>query len=250
MEQFISFINKLKTETNSSLIESIQMGYQTIFESSQPDLNSIANDLSNKLHCDKTGSCVHFAELFVLQVNKIDSSLLNEFNVIEGYVDTPIGDGIPQQHTWIELNNGEKIDPTFIQFGNNSYYNERVENKYTGTEYLKDTLKGTWFSERRKLYPDQFVKTSINENVEDEEELEEILRWENLSPKQKDLEIALKHKKKPAKQPVEKVSRKPAHKHPEEWKKAVEMAKNKYSPKTKMMWMQAEIIYQKMIRNK
>jgi hypothetical protein len=85
---------------------------------------------------------------------------------------------------------------------------------------------------------------------EDEEELEEMLRWENLSPKQKDFEIALKHNKKPAKEPVEKVSRKPAHKHPEEWKKAVEMAKTKYSPKTKMMWMQAEIIYQKLIRNK
>jgi hypothetical protein len=86
-------------------------------------LKKIADNVSNKLHCDKFGSCVHFAEEFVLEVYGINPELLLGFFVIEGYVDWQHGDDIPQQHTWIELINGEKIDPTFEQFTKHGWAN-------------------------------------------------------------------------------------------------------------------------------
>ena len=127
--------------------------------SSGGDLNSIADSLASRMKCDAFGNCVHFAEEFVLAVNKINPKLLKDFYVIEGYVDTPIGDGIPQQHTWIETKSGDKIDPTFIQFGERSYYSNKKARKFSGSTYLKDTIDGTWFSEKRKRLPDVVWKT-------------------------------------------------------------------------------------------
>ena len=123
-------------------------------------LFDIAKELSEKMYCDKFGSCVHFAEEFVLKINDINPELLNDFFVIEGYVDWEHGDDIPQQHTWIELKDGTKIDPTYEQFtkyGWVNYSNKRPK-KHTGLEYYIETLNGTWFSERRKKYPEQFFK--------------------------------------------------------------------------------------------
>ncbi len=120
-------------------------------------LKEIAKSISDKIHCDRYGSCIHFAELFVEEVNKIDKNLLLEFWVIEGYVNWEHGDGIPQQHTWIELKNGEKIDPTYIQFYGKSSYINKIKNKYTGLEYLS-MESDNWFKERREKYPDFIYK--------------------------------------------------------------------------------------------
>jgi len=122
-------------------------------------LLEIAHNLSEKMHCDRFGSCVHFAEEFVVLVYGIDVKLLDEFFVIEGYVNWEHGDGIPQQHTWIQLADGGKIDPTFEQFtkyGRATY--SSIKHKFTGLEYYNDTINGTWFSDRRKKYPDMFFK--------------------------------------------------------------------------------------------
>ena len=122
----------------------------------------ISDELSKILHCDIHGSCVHFAELFVELIHKNDSQLLNCFYVVEGYVDTPIGDGYPQQHTWIELLNGEIIDPTFLQFskyGDASYLKNSIK-KYSGVEYYEDGKNGSWFSEKRKKHPEIVFKNS------------------------------------------------------------------------------------------
>lgn len=123
-------------------------------------LKNIAQNLSEKMYCDKFGSCVHFAEEFVNLIHETNPDLLNLFYVIEGYVDSTTGDGIPQQHTWIELKNGEKIDPTFEQFtkyGTASYLTKK-QKRYSGQEYYNDGLNGTWFSERRKKNPEWFFK--------------------------------------------------------------------------------------------
>jgi hypothetical protein len=123
-------------------------------------LRKIANDVSNKLYCDKFGSCVHFAEEFVLEVYKVNPNLLEGFSVVEGYVDWEFGDDIPQQHTWIELSNGEKIDPTFEQFTKYGWadYSQKRSTKFNGLDYYNDTILGTWFSDRRKKYPKDFYK--------------------------------------------------------------------------------------------
>lgn len=92
-------------------------------------IKKIADSVSDKLYCDRNGSCVHFAEEFVLEVYSINAELLSEFFAIEGYVDCKIGDVIPQQHTWIELTNGEKIDPTFKQFTKYGWANYCKKNK-------------------------------------------------------------------------------------------------------------------------
>lgn len=125
-------------------------------------LKEIAKSISDKLHCDRYGSCIHFAELFVEEVNKIDKNLLLEFWVIEGYVDWEYawerGDTRPPQHTWIELKNGEKIDPTYVQFKGKSNYMDRIKNRYTGLEYLNIMPNDTWAKEKREKYPDLIYK--------------------------------------------------------------------------------------------
>ncbi|HPC09707.1 MAG TPA: hypothetical protein PLN85_01380 [archaeon] len=116
-------------------------------------LFDIAKELSEKMYCDVYGSCVHFAELFVEKVEEVNAKLLGDIKVIEGYVYTNDG---KFQHTWIELKNGEKIDPTFKQFIGT--VNKITKKKsYTGYEYLNDSTN-TWFKERRKQYPHYVFK--------------------------------------------------------------------------------------------
>jgi hypothetical protein len=137
------------------------MKYIKTFENYNDNaLKVIAEELSQKLHCDRFGACVHFAEEFVLKVHQINPELLNQFFVIEGFVNWSHGDGIPQQHTWIELTNGEKIDPTYIQFTKygTASYSRKIKNKFTGLEYYNDTIGGTWFSDRRKKFPEMIYK--------------------------------------------------------------------------------------------
>jgi len=129
-------------------------------------LKSIAKEVSDKLHCDRYGSCVHFAEIFVDEVNKQYPELLNNFDVIEGYVNTKIGEGRPQQHTWIRLENDEIIDPTFLQFTTHdvkSSYSVKKPKIYSGQEYYDEGKEGSWFSERRKQQPKTIFKEENEE---------------------------------------------------------------------------------------
>jgi hypothetical protein len=131
-------------------------------------LKSIANEVSDKLHCDRYGSCVHFAEIFVDEVNEKYPELLNDFDVIEGYVNTKIGDGIPQQHTWIRLKNDEIIDPTFLQFtkyDTKSSYSRKKPKVYSGKEYYDEGKEGSWFSKRREEQPNTVFKESKKEHI-------------------------------------------------------------------------------------
>lgn len=127
----------------------------------------ISNELADTLHCDRFGSCVHFAELFVEKIYNYNIELLNCFSVIEGYVNTRLNDGIPQQHTWILLNNDSIIDPTFVQFSKfdeTASYSKKIKNKYTGLEYYEKRNEDSWFSERRKKFPSHVYK-NINEEI-------------------------------------------------------------------------------------
>ena len=131
-------------------------------------LKGVAKKLSNKLHCDRHGSCVHFAELFVEEINNTHPELLKEFDVIEGYVDVKFGEGKPQEHTWIRLSNDEVIDPTFIQFtkyDKNAKYSRKRTKSYTGQEYYDEGVKGSWFSKRRKEQPDTVFKGRLQESI-------------------------------------------------------------------------------------
>jgi hypothetical protein len=102
------------------------------------DLNKLASITSDKVNCDIKGSCVGFAELFVLDVYKKNPSLLTTFDVIEGHV---IEGGRKLKHTWIETKSGEKIDPTFEQFKAGSEYADQIKGRYDGKKYFDDTIK-------------------------------------------------------------------------------------------------------------
>jgi len=131
-------------------------------------LKSIAKKISSKLHCDRHGSCVHFAEIFVEEVNEQYPELLNDFDVIEGYVNVKFGDGIPQEHTWIRLKNDDIIDPTFLQFNkydNNAEYSKKRTKVYSGQEYYDGGKEGSWFSERRKKLPSTVFKEEKRESI-------------------------------------------------------------------------------------
>jgi hypothetical protein len=144
-------------------------------------LKSIAQEVSDKLHCDRYGSCVHFAEIFVDEVNEQYPELLNDFHVIEGYVNTKIGEGRPQEHTWIRLENDEIIDPTFLQFtqyDTKSSYSKRKSKIYSGQEYYDQGKEGSWFSERRKQQP----KTVFKESAILKQSIKRILREETHIP--------------------------------------------------------------------
>lgn len=127
-----------------------------IFEYNEYDqisfLKEIAKKLADSLHCDRFGSCVHFAELFVLELEKHDPELLDVVEVIEGYV--IVGDE-KLEHTWIEVF-GEKIDPTIVQFPSVKKIIEKT--RFSGKTYLKDTKMGTWWSERRDRFPEHVFK--------------------------------------------------------------------------------------------
>jgi hypothetical protein len=131
-------------------------------------LKRIAKKISDKLHCDRHGSCVHFAEIFVEEVNDQHPELLNDFDVIEGYVNAKFGNGIPQEHTWIRLNNGDIIDPTFSQFDKydkNAQYSKKRTKVYSGQKYYDEGKEGSWFSERRKKLPSMVFKEGKRESI-------------------------------------------------------------------------------------
>jgi len=123
-------------------------------ENITPSLQKIADEITSKMNCSRFGSCVHFAELFVLEIEKQNPSLLDTFYVIEGYVNTTAG---RFEHTWIETKERDKIDPTFEQF-QGKILKITKRKKYMGEEYLKDTKKGTWFSQRRQDLPKTVFK--------------------------------------------------------------------------------------------
>jgi hypothetical protein len=137
------------------------------------ELEKYANELSKKMYCDRYGSCVHFAEEFVELINRKNKKLLNNFTVIEGYVYTNNG---KFQHTWIELNNGTKIDPTFEQFNNQKIVKITKKRKINAKDYLEDT-SDMWFKNRRIENPHYVFKNSksINEETNDYQTIQNLV---------------------------------------------------------------------------
>lgn len=101
-------------------------------------LRQIAEEVSKKVHCDIKGSCVGFAELFVIKAYQKDPDLLKQFDIIEGYV---LEDKKRNQHTWIRTKDGENIDPTIRQFKDQSKYDTKIKKVYTGEKYFEDTVR-------------------------------------------------------------------------------------------------------------
>ena len=105
----------------------------------------LANKVAAKLRCQMGGSCMYFAEWATKVFLK---NGINDFLVVEGWVKAK-NEQHWRQHTWIEIE-GQKIDPTFIQFDalGNVNYVSKVKKKYTPQEYLALSAK----------YPDEWAQ--------------------------------------------------------------------------------------------
>lgn len=114
------------------------------------DIEKIANDISKKLHCDRFGSCIHFAEMLVEKLKKEILSNKVTFKVIEGWVNEPAADPPEMAHTWIELK-GKKIDPTFSQFSNKATYSSKIH-EYEAKEYIKLVNSNNSYKKARKRF--------------------------------------------------------------------------------------------------
>ena len=128
------------------------------------EIKRIIKQIEKEMICDIPSHCIHVAEEFILKLYKKDPILLKYINVIEEYVYFDDLDN-KYPHTWIELYNGEKIDPSFKQFyydDNYSmyktepkYYN-KILNKYTGEEYYNIIMLDKSFLKKRSIYPNIF----------------------------------------------------------------------------------------------
>ena len=80
------------------------------------------------------GSCMLAAEILVKKLINLGR---NDFKVIEGYITFPTVDW-NDQHTWIEMDDGEIIDPTSNQWGiKNIVYLRQKRKEYAPKEYLE-----------------------------------------------------------------------------------------------------------------
>ena len=92
----------------------------------------IAAKVARKICCRKSGSCRYAAKDITKAL--LDKGL-SDFQVVEGYVRQPSGECGPRnQHVWILLGDGTKIDPTKIQFEKGTTY-AGIKKKYSPAAY-------------------------------------------------------------------------------------------------------------------
>lgn len=104
------------------------------------DPYDIAKKIASRLDCTRSGSCGVFAVWFN---NILLKHNFTSHKIVFGHVRQ---DGMKFEHIWIELDNGEKIDPTIIQFDKNFKY--ILKATYYSPEQLKNKkhfeLKPEW----------------------------------------------------------------------------------------------------------
>lgn len=111
------------------------MKFKLFLESFEQALQ-IAKKVAETIHCERGGSCMTFAHEFTEECLR---NGITNFIVVEGWVKNLEYKTNWRQHTWIEME-GQKIDPTFIQFAKNKLsvtYVTRVKKRYTPEEYIK-----------------------------------------------------------------------------------------------------------------
>ncbi len=119
---------------------------QYYIEQSENELETEVLKALPHLNFANSGSCV----LVALELTKyLTQKGINNFKVMEGWV-KPIRDKRRKlEHTWIEFDNGDKLDPSFIQFiinlGINKeelMYHEKVKEVNNPQDYMN------WFKEK------------------------------------------------------------------------------------------------------
>ena len=106
-----------------------------------------------KIDCERDGVCMQVAEL----VTKcLFEKGFEDFQVVEGYIWTEYGldDQYPTEHTWIQLNTGEIIDPSESQFDKYGGIAERIQ----GTAYDDED---EYYGETKFYSPEEYLKLTL-----------------------------------------------------------------------------------------
>jgi hypothetical protein len=119
----------------------------------------IAAKVARKIWCHKSGSCRYAAKDITKAL--LDKGL-SDFQVVEGYVRQPSGECGPRnQHVWILLGDGTKMDPTKIQFEKGTTY-AGIKKKYSPAAYLIPHPKDAAFELQYPDYRQEFYKNNCN----------------------------------------------------------------------------------------
>ena len=102
---------------------------------------------------ERDGVCMQVAELVA---KCLFEKGFKDFQVIEGYIWTEDGlyDQYPTEHTWIQLNTGEIIDPSESQFDKYGGIAERIQ----GTAYDDED---EYYGETKFYSPEEYLKLSL-----------------------------------------------------------------------------------------
>lgn len=103
------------------------------------DRRAICKRAVNKIKIHRSGSCLVAA--LCLTKAYIQKGMMN-FSIVEGYAYHNSG-GPRLQHTWIEFDDGEVIDPTHVQFNHfpNKMKNRGfIKKRYTPMEYTNISM--------------------------------------------------------------------------------------------------------------
>jgi len=105
------------------------------------------------IDCERDGVCMQVAELVA---KCLLEKGFKDFQVIEGYVWTEYGldDQYPTEHTWIQLNTGEIIDPSESQFDKYGGIAERIQ----GTAYDDED---EYYGETKFYSPEEYLKLTL-----------------------------------------------------------------------------------------
>jgi len=166
-------INKVQKSFNENIFEldttkeKMDKVFETFSELPQTEIGAqfhpkgmqeILDKIEDSIHCDASGSCRFFAGDATKTL--LDAGI-KDFKIIEGYVKQPEED-FKLQHTWIELSDGTKVDPTFEQFEPGTEYSGSKKS-YTPEQYLEPNPKDEVFLKKHPEHKQQFYKRDLVE---------------------------------------------------------------------------------------
>ena len=96
-------------------------------------------DLPQDFDCSKLRNCMEAAEIVM---KNLLLKAIKDFYIVEGWINFNNNEETETTHTWIELSNGDIIDPTKEQFKTwgydpNEIIYSRIKKKYTPQEYME-----------------------------------------------------------------------------------------------------------------
>jgi len=101
------------------------------------------------INCEQDGICIAAATEIV---KKLLADGIRNFKVIEGFVWLNNSDDLyPTEHTWIQMDNGEIIDPSAAQFDKYGGIEDRISGAATDAE-------GEYYGDSKIHSPEEYLE--------------------------------------------------------------------------------------------